>query len=111
MYERERSSLDCLEKEIASMKRITLVLGLVAVMAAMMAALAAPVMAKDNDGHKGDGYNRLDNQFDRLDNQVDFLVSDVGFSPVFTTNDDPNIGFVSDINQVSNAGFVSDIDD
>jgi len=85
------------------MKRITLVLGLVAVMAAMMVALAAPAMAKDNGGHKGDGNNRLDNQLDRLDNRLDnrldrldnrfdlddgALVSDVNLSPVFVTNEE-----------------------
>jgi hypothetical protein len=151
------------------MKRITLILGIVAVMVAMLVALAAPAMAKDNDGNKGggnkansakndgnhnngnrnNGINRLDNQLDRIDNRVDnqldrldnrldnrvdldnenFLVSDVDFSPVFTTNEgladdlcsplsaevlnnaipgcifgdrnvDPNIGFVRDIDNV-----------
>ena len=33
------------------MKRIKLVLGLVTVIVAMVVALAAPAMAKDNDGH------------------------------------------------------------
>ncbi len=49
------------------MKRITLVLGVVAVMAAMMVALAAPAMAdKDNDG-RGDrhGVSFNDHKFDR----------------------------------------------
>ena len=55
------------------MKRITLVLGLVTVMAAMMVALAAPAMAKDNDGHKGGGNNRLDDRLDRLANRLDRL--------------------------------------
>lgn len=73
------------------MKRITLVLGLVAVMAAMMAALAAPAMARDNDGHKGGGGNnrldnRLDNQLDRLDDRADLddgvLVGDVSLNSV-----------------------------
>jgi hypothetical protein len=40
------------------MKRITLVLGVVAVMAAMLVALAAPAMAKDNG---------LDNRSDLID--------------------------------------------
>jgi hypothetical protein len=79
------------------MKRITLILGVVAVMVAMLAALSAPAMAKDNSGpnngggdnhsnnggtnnHNGGnkgggkdngGINRLDNQLDRLDNRFD----------------------------------------
>jgi hypothetical protein len=63
--------VDYLEKEIAFMKRIKLVLGLVAVMMAMMVALAAPAMAKDND--------RRDNDFE-LDDGV-FLVSDIDAYP------------------------------
>jgi nucleoid-associated protein YgaU len=47
-----------LKKEIEIMKRITLVLGVVAVMAAMLVALAAPAMAKDNG---------LDNRSDLID--------------------------------------------
>ena len=39
------------------MKRITLILGVVAVMAAMIVALAAPAMAKDNDGNNNGGNN------------------------------------------------------
>ena len=145
------------------MKRITLILGVVAVMVAMLVALSAPAMAKDNGGNKGGGKdngghnnggfnrldnrleNRLDNKLDRLDNRFDvddgaFLVSDVDFSPVFTTNngladelcsplssdainnaipgcifgdrnDDLDTGFVSDVNRVSDADFVGDIDD
>jgi hypothetical protein len=77
--------------------------------------------------------NRLDNQLDRLDNRFDvddgaFLVSDVDFSPVFTTNDGladelcsplssdainsaiPGCIF-GDRNDDLNTGFVSDIDD
>src|SRR5919112_3407331 len=81
------------------MKRITLVLGVVAVMAAMLVALAAPAMAKDNDGRKGGDINRQDNRFERLDHRLDnrvdrldlddggFLVSDVDFSPVFATDE------------------------
>src|SRR4051812_2074045 len=81
------------------MKRITLILGVVAVMVAMLVALSAPAMAKDNDGNKGNGNkansakndgdhngnrnngnhdngidrfdNRIDNQLDRLDNRRD----------------------------------------
>jgi hypothetical protein len=82
------------------MKRITLILGVVAVMVAMLVALSAPAMAKDNSGRNnggGDnhsnngGINRLDNQLDRLDNRFDvddgaFLVTDLDRSPVFTTN-------------------------
>jgi hypothetical protein len=36
------------DKEIAFMKRISLVLGVVAVMVAMLVALAAPAMAKES---------------------------------------------------------------
>ncbi len=65
------------------MKRFKLVLGLVAVMAAMIVALAAPAMAKDNDGKgKNDrhlngnngnngGNNHFDNRLDRIDNHHD----------------------------------------
>src|SRR5215210_495012 len=120
------------------MKSITIVLGLVTVMAAMMVALAAPAMAKDNNRQENHVDNRLDRLENRLDNRFDlegnFLVSDVDFSPVFTTdegladelcsplssdainnaipncifgdrNDDPNIRFVRDVD------FDSDIDD
>jgi hypothetical protein len=82
------------------MKRITLILGVVAVMVAMLVALAAPAMAKDNGGHNNrgghnnGGINRLDNRLDRVDNRLDnrvdldgdFLASDGDRSPVFTTN-------------------------
>jgi hypothetical protein len=45
-------------KEIAFMKRITLVLGVVAVMVVMLVALAAPAMAKsDGGGHDGGHIN------------------------------------------------------
>ena len=128
MYEQERSSVDRSEKEIEIMKRITLILGVVAVMVTMLVALAAPAMAKDNgggpnngggkanSGHSNGGINRpdnrpdnrLDNRLDRMDNRValddgDFLVSD--FSP---------LGLVSNINSVSDPaisdpGFVSDV--
>lgn len=78
------------------MGRIKLILGWVAVMAAMMVALAAPALAKDNHD-KGDGNNhrieqrldRIDNRIDRLDDRFfvdDFdvdLVSDVDFEPGF----------------------------
>jgi hypothetical protein len=73
------------------MGRIKPVLGLVAVMAAMMVALAAPALAKDNHGHKGGGNNHrieqridhFDNHFDGFDNRfgVDLVVSDVDFDP------------------------------
>jgi len=64
------------------MKRITLVLGVVAVMVAMLVALAAPAMAKDNGGHgngdkdngghnNGGINNRADNDLSRLDNGLD----------------------------------------
>jgi hypothetical protein len=76
------------------MKRITLILGVVAVMVAMLVALAAPAMANGNNGNgnhantaKNDGNhnngdhnnginridNRIDNQLDRLDNHIDNL--------------------------------------
>ncbi len=125
------------------MKRITLILGVAAVMAAMMVALAAPAMAKDNNRQE----NRVDNRLDRLENRLDnrfdsdgdFLVSDIDFSPVFTTdegladelcsplssdainnaipdcifgdrNDDSNIGLVRDVD-FDNVDFDSDIED
>ena len=84
------------------MKRITLVLGVVAVMVAMLVALAAPAMAKDNGGNhnNGDGTNnRIDNDLGRLDNGIDnradlddedFLVTDVDFSPVGFASDFDN---------------------
>ena len=70
------------------MKRITLVLGIVAVMVTM---IVAPAMAKDNNGHKGggdkantakndgnhnnenrnNGIDRLDNRLERIDNRVE----------------------------------------
>jgi hypothetical protein len=124
------------------MKSITIVLGLVTVMAAMMVALAAPAMAKDNNRQENHVDNRLDRLENRLDNRFDlegnFLVSDVDFSPVFTTdegladelcsplssdainnaipgcifgdrNDDPNIRFVRDVDFDSNIDF-DDVD-
>jgi hypothetical protein len=115
------------DKEIDSMKRITLVLGLVAVMAAMMVALAAPAMAKDNNRQENRVDNRLDHRVDRLenrfDNQRDFLVEDVGFSPFFV-NDGcspgapdnlfiPGCVFTGDLFNDGvdlNSGFVSDFD-
>src|SRR5215216_6762234 len=89
------------------MKRITLVLGVVAVMVAMLVALSAPAMAKDsggdnhdtnsgidnhNDGNNNGGIDHLDNRLDRLDNRLDvddeaFLLSNVDVNPVFTTDD------------------------
>jgi hypothetical protein len=71
------------------MKRTTLILGVVAVMAAMIVNLAAPAMAKDNEGNvknngngnnnrqhnnnngnNGGGNNHFDNRLDRIDNRV-----------------------------------------
>jgi hypothetical protein len=85
------------------MGRIKLVLGLIAVMAALMVALAAPALAKDNHGHKGGGNNkgggndnhrvekrveRLDDRLDRFDNRVfvdeiDVDLDDVDLEPGF----------------------------
>ena len=54
------------------MKRITLILGVVAVMAAMIVALAAPAMAKDNDGNNNGGNNnRVASDRGHLDNRAD----------------------------------------
>jgi len=60
------------------MKRITLILGVVAVMVAMLVALSAPAMAKDNGGNNNGGghnnggiNNRVDNDLGRLDNGLD----------------------------------------
>jgi hypothetical protein len=107
--------MDCLKKEIDTVKRVTLILGVVAVMVAMLVALAGPAMAKDNGGHNNGGgkdngghnngggkdnggINRLDNRLDRVDNRVNlddgnFLVTDVDRSPVFTTN----VGLADDL--------------
>jgi len=91
--------MDRSEKEIAFMKRITLVLGMVAVMAAMMVALAAPAMAKDNDGRKGGGINRLDNRLERLDNHLDNKLD--RFDNRF--DDDFDVDFVSDVDLISDS--------
>lgn len=88
------------------MKRITLVLGVVAVMAAMLVALAAPAMAEDNGGNhnNGGGHNNgithIENQLDRLDNGLDnhnIFRSDndfsfTSFSP-FVSHDFDDFGF------------------
>ena len=60
------------------MKRITLILGVVAVMVAMLVALAAPAMAQgkggnhDNGGGKDNGgiNNRVDNDLNSVDNDL-----------------------------------------
>ena len=52
------------------MKRITLVLGVVAVMVAMLVALAAPAMAKDNGGINNRVDNRVDNDLNSVDNDL-----------------------------------------
>ncbi len=71
------------------MGRIKLILGLIAVVAAMMVALAAPALAKDNHGHKGGNNDRIEQRIDRLDNRfdnrfgVDLVVSDVDFDREF----------------------------
>ncbi len=52
MHRQKRSSADCTGKEIDTMKRITLVLGVVAVMVAVLVALAATTMAQDNNGER-----------------------------------------------------------
>lgn len=101
------------------MKRITLILGVVAVMVAMLVALAAPAMAKDNGGgNNGNGNhantaknhgnhnngdhnnginridNRLDNQLDRLDNHIDNLFDNNRFDDddIFFTDFSPFVG-------------------
>ena len=68
------------------MKRITLILGVVAVMVAMLVALAAPAMAQDKGGNHSNGggkdngginnrvhndLNSVDNDLGRLDNGLD----------------------------------------
>ena len=61
------------------MKRITLILGVVAVMVAMLVALAAPAMAQGKGGNHNNGggkdnggiNNRVDNDLGRLDNGLD----------------------------------------
>ena len=71
------------------MKRITLVLGVVAVMVAMLVALAAPAMARDFD------FNDHDNDFDDI--------KDVNQFGIFDNND----GFFdSDLDQESESGDV-----
>jgi hypothetical protein len=90
------------DKEIMFMKRITLILGVVTVMVAMIVALSAPAMAKDNSGHK-DGGNKANtakndgnhnngnrhNGINRVENQLDLLDNDF--------NDDSNVRLVSDV--------------
>ena len=53
------------------MKRITIVLGVVAVMVAMLVALSAPAIAKDNDGLNDRISDRVDNDLGRLDSGLD----------------------------------------
>jgi|SRR5215217_854853 len=50
------------------MKRIQLILVVAAVMAAMLAALPGPAMARDNDRGDNDRADRVDN---RLENRID----------------------------------------
>src|SRR5919107_832312 len=56
------------------MKRTTLILGVVAVMVAMLVALAAPAMAKDNDGNGNN--NRFFNDDSKLVFDDDFFDDD-----------------------------------
>ena len=71
------------------MKRITLVLGVVAVMVAMLVALAAPAMARDFD------FNDHDHDFDDI--------NDLNHFGIFDSND----GFFdSDLDQESESGDV-----
>ena len=65
------------------MKRITLILGVVAVMVAMLVALAAPAMAQGKGGNHNNGggkdnggiNNRVDN---RVDNDLNSVDNDLG---------------------------------
>ena len=68
------------------MKRITLILGVVAVMVAMLVALAAPAMAQDNGGNHNNGggkdnggiNNRVDNDLNSVDNDLNSVDNDLG---------------------------------
>ena len=72
------------------MKRITLILGVVAVMAAMMVALAAPAMA---DNNRQD--NRQENRQDRQENRQDHRFTN-NHDNWFNNRDNVDIRFVSD---------------
>jgi hypothetical protein len=102
------------------MKRIALILGVVAVMAAMVEALTAPAMAKDNDGngnnnrqhnsnngnnHNGNngGNNHFDNQLNRIDNRVDNWFDNHHDNWFDNDRDNVTIRYVSDSD-----GFDSD---
>jgi hypothetical protein len=95
------------------MKRTVLTLGVVAVMAAMLVALAAPAMAKDNDsngknnghhnnnnGNSDDGNNGgnkyFDNRLDRIENRVDDWFDNRHDDWFDSDRDDVNIRYVSD---------------
>jgi hypothetical protein len=90
------------------MKRTTLILGVVAVMVAMIVALAAPAIAKDNDGNgnnrqhnnnNGNNYNgnnHFDNRLDRIDNRVDNWFDNRHDNWFDNGRDDVNIRYVSD---------------
>ena len=73
------------------MKRITLILGVVAVMAAMMVALAAPAMA---DNNRQD--NRQENRQDRQDNRQDHRFTNNHDKWFDNERDNVDIRFVSD---------------
>jgi hypothetical protein len=84
------------------MKRITLVLGVMAVMVVMLVALAAPAMAKPmNGGHHNNGrhlgqvhkklnhlgkdrsFNRFDRPFNQFDRPFDHhVIFNPGFRPI-----------------------------
>jgi hypothetical protein len=94
------------------MKRTMLTLGVVAVLAAMLVALAAPAMAKDNDGkgnnrhhnenngnnHDGNngGNKHFDNRLDRIDKRVDNWVDNRHDNWFDNDRDDVDIRYVSD---------------
>jgi hypothetical protein len=95
------------------MKRTMLTLGVVAVLAAMLVALAAPAMAKDNDGkgnnnrhhnnnngnnHDGNngGHKHFDNRLDRIYNRVDNWVDNRHDNWFDNDRDDVDLRYVSD---------------
>ena len=90
------------------MKRTMLTLGVVAVLAAMLVALAAPAMAKDNDGkgnnrhhnenngNNHDGNKHFDYRLDRIDNRIDNWVDNRHDNWFDNDRDDVDIRYVSD---------------
>ena len=94
------------------MKRITLILGVVAVMAAMLVALAAPAMAddkKNNDNDRNNHHNRFFNDDIKLVFDDDFFDDDFrhrgfDFDDAFDFEQDAESGDVDQSLVVTNTG-------